>query len=161
MNKRWWWWFMHTYIYTYMHYITLMYVITYIALQDIPLHYITLHYITLYCIALHYITLYYRQKTHTAIRVCVLNWMYVCMCSFWWCEALRTIGCLDFRSKTHANRLWSVMSSSSRVLCRNSACMILMSSDVLEMRNEPRGLHEWQFSLDAAWFSRAMLAYAL
>ena len=58
MNKQWWWWFMHTYIYAYMHYITLMYVITYIALHDITLRYITLHYITLYCITLHYITLY-------------------------------------------------------------------------------------------------------
>ena len=50
---------MHTYIYTYMQYITLMYVITYIALHDITLHYITLHYITLYHIILYYVKLHY------------------------------------------------------------------------------------------------------
>ena len=49
----------HTYIQTYINYITLHY-INYIPFHSITLHYInyiTLHYITLHCITLHYITL--------------------------------------------------------------------------------------------------------
>ena len=152
----------HAYIHIHIHALHYINVCNYI--HCIARHSITLHYITLYHIILHCITLYHiilqTENTHCHPRVrAQLNVrMYV---HFFMVRSARTIGCLDFRSKTHAKRLWSVMSSSSKVLCRNSACMILMSSDVLEMRNEPRGLHEWQFSLDAAWFSRAMLAYAL
>ena len=44
----------HAYVHIHIHaYITLMYVITYIALHDIPLHYITLCHIILYYITLH------------------------------------------------------------------------------------------------------------
>ena len=118
------------------HYINLANYIHCIAWHCITLHYITLYYITFYCIALHYITLYYRHKTHTDIRVCVLKWMYVCMCIFLTVRDNHTIGCPDFRS---------VMSSCSRASCLllQNALQHLRSTecDVLDMRNEPRGWH--------------------
>ena len=140
----------HAYIYIHIHAVHYNNVCNYIhsiAWLYVILHYITLYYITFYCIALHYITLYYRHKTHTDIRVCVLKWMYVCMCIFLTVRDNHTIGCPDFRS---------VMSSCSRASClllpECSAASLSTECDVHDMRNEPRGWHRV-----AVLFARCMV----
>ena len=64
----------HVYIHTYLHYITLYYII----LHYITLYYIILHYITLYYIILHYIALYYIILYYIALY-CII-WHYTTLC---------------------------------------------------------------------------------
>ena len=69
---------LHTYIHTYIHYITLHYItLHYITLHYITLHYITLHYITLHYITLHYITLHYITLHYITITLHYITLHYI------------------------------------------------------------------------------------
>ena len=104
---------MHTYIYTYMQYITLIWLITYIALHDITLHYITLHYIISHSIVLHYIISHYITDTkHTLISACVCSSECMYVCAFF-DGARQSHDRMSGFPERHVFLFQSVMSSSS------------------------------------------------
>ena len=137
--------------YTHIHimqYITLIWLITYIALHDITLHYITLHYIISHYIVLHYIISHYITDTkHTLISACACSseCMYVCA-FFWRCETIT-------RSDVRISGASCLLLPERHVFFFQATCSIWGTNR--------EACTEWPFFLHAAWFSRAMLACAL